>query len=321
MNNNIFIRTIINNHIERNLMNQLHHILQTHLENEIANESFNNQKPKQIKTTDEYINSLENQKVNQEMIDNEEFCCICTDKFNTDEDYIQLPCNHKFHNCDNENCGGLISWLNTNNTCPICRHELPGEEIITQDTQNQDEQNQDEQNQDTQNQDTQNQDTQNQDEQNHLFINRLMNRLMNNNGLPLYIINNDILYNLNPNQQQNIIQQEIPEQLEIPEQPENQMQQVNQNEIPDQPENQMQPENPDQPENQIQPVNQMQPENQIENPDQPENQMQPVNQMQSENLIQPNINNILFNFYNTETVTEDGFSNYEIELAIQRSLT
>ena len=35
---------------------------------------------------------------------------------------------HYFH-IQNENCEGIIPWLKTNNTCPICRTEFPKEEI------------------------------------------------------------------------------------------------------------------------------------------------------------------------------------------------
>ena len=39
-----------------------------------------------------------------------------------EEEVLQLPCGHCFH-------GGCIRpWLLENNTCPVCRHELPGEE-------------------------------------------------------------------------------------------------------------------------------------------------------------------------------------------------
>lgn len=47
---------------------------------------------------------------------NEE-CCICLDSENTNQ-WSMLHCGHKFH-------GQCIStWLRTNQTCPICRHNI-----------------------------------------------------------------------------------------------------------------------------------------------------------------------------------------------------
>jgi hypothetical protein len=43
-----------------------------------------------------------------------EECCICMDIDNT-QTWVILPCGHKFHGpC-------ISSWLNTHQTCPICR--------------------------------------------------------------------------------------------------------------------------------------------------------------------------------------------------------
>ncbi|CAG9465800.1 unnamed protein product [Pedinophyceae sp. YPF-701] len=48
-------------------------------------------------------------------------CIICTDEYEVDQQVIKMPCQHVFH----EDC--LDKWLNINNTCPVCRHELPEE--------------------------------------------------------------------------------------------------------------------------------------------------------------------------------------------------
>ena len=45
-------------------------------------------------------------------------CNICLDNFEVGNILRILECNHEFH----ENC--IITWLKSNNTCPICRHEL-----------------------------------------------------------------------------------------------------------------------------------------------------------------------------------------------------
>ncbi len=46
-----------------------------------------------------------------------EECSICMDLDNT-KAWIILPCGHKFHN----SC--IVQWLNTQQTCPICRHTV-----------------------------------------------------------------------------------------------------------------------------------------------------------------------------------------------------
>lgn len=46
-------------------------------------------------------------------------CAICRDGFCVGDCLKQLPCNHEFH----EPC--VVTWLTTNNTCPICRWRCP----------------------------------------------------------------------------------------------------------------------------------------------------------------------------------------------------
>lgn len=58
-------------------------------------------------------------------------CSICRDVFSVGDTLKQMPCNHEFH----ETC--IITWLRSNNTCPICRWRCPeaveGEEEDEQD--------------------------------------------------------------------------------------------------------------------------------------------------------------------------------------------
>ena len=45
-------------------------------------------------------------------------CCICLSEINLGEKTVLLPCGHMFHwNC-------CLTWLQKNNTCPICRFEI-----------------------------------------------------------------------------------------------------------------------------------------------------------------------------------------------------
>ena len=66
------------------------------------------------------INNLKKIEVNENNINNYKniTCNICLDNFEIGNLLRILECNHEFH----ENC--IITWLKSNNTCPVCRHEL-----------------------------------------------------------------------------------------------------------------------------------------------------------------------------------------------------
>lgn len=49
-------------------------------------------------------------------------CSICQDAFDVGAEVLKLPCRHLYH----AEC--VTSWLQRNNTCPLCRLELPREE-------------------------------------------------------------------------------------------------------------------------------------------------------------------------------------------------
>ena len=52
-------------------------------------------------------------------------CSICLEDFKLNDECIVLDCNenkHIFHK-GNENCSGIKTWLERNNTCPMCRAE------------------------------------------------------------------------------------------------------------------------------------------------------------------------------------------------------
>lgn len=68
----------------------------------------------------EAVQSLERIKITTEtVINGDPKCPICMSYYVPDDDLIKMPCQHLFH----DEC--LIQWLNRNNTCPICRLELP----------------------------------------------------------------------------------------------------------------------------------------------------------------------------------------------------
>jgi len=57
-------------------------------------------------------------------------CCICKEFFRIQDFGMELPCKHLYH----KDC--ITPWLQKNNTCPLCRHQLePETETNTTDSQ------------------------------------------------------------------------------------------------------------------------------------------------------------------------------------------
>lgn len=105
--------------------------------NNILNRSFQEQEVQKHPTEKNFINSLETIEFNEDQ--KEIYCGICLDNFkNGDKAYI-LPCKdqkHYFHVGENkESCGGILPWLEENNTCPVCRETFP--EAISEDNSSQ----------------------------------------------------------------------------------------------------------------------------------------------------------------------------------------
>jgi E3 ubiquitin-protein ligase RNF115/126 len=49
-------------------------------------------------------------------------CAVCKENFAPGVEVVRLPCEHFYH----EAC--IMPWLESHNSCPVCRHELPIEE-------------------------------------------------------------------------------------------------------------------------------------------------------------------------------------------------
>ncbi|KAL8154421.1 hypothetical protein V2J09_012181 [Rumex salicifolius] len=54
---------------------------------------------------------------------NEVSCAVCKDPMFIGSEAIQLPCLHLYHPC----C--ILPWLARRNTCPLCRHQLPTDDM------------------------------------------------------------------------------------------------------------------------------------------------------------------------------------------------
>ena len=82
--------------------------------------------------SEEFLNNLKEFKVDGDFLKKDLQCSICLDNFKLNDECIILDCNedkHIFHK-GNENCSGIKTWLERNNTCPMCRTEFPNEEDI-----------------------------------------------------------------------------------------------------------------------------------------------------------------------------------------------
>jgi hypothetical protein len=70
-------------------------------------------KLKKFKMTEKYC------KKNDKGVLEHPSCCVCISDISKGEETLLLPCGHMFHS----SC--IADWLSQNNTCPVCRFELP----------------------------------------------------------------------------------------------------------------------------------------------------------------------------------------------------
>ncbi|KAI3684979.1 hypothetical protein L6452_34209 [Arctium lappa] len=54
---------------------------------------------------------------------NNTLCAVCKDEIGVGLSGKQLPCGHRYHG----DC--IVPWLSIRNTCPVCRHELPTDDL------------------------------------------------------------------------------------------------------------------------------------------------------------------------------------------------
>ncbi|KAF9353237.1 hypothetical protein BGX34_011717 [Mortierella sp. NVP85] len=73
-----------------------------------------------VAATDEVIDRIPHHKFTEEELAAKPECSVCKDEFNQEDDTLQLPCNHFFH----EDC--IKPWLKVSGTCPTW-YERDGE--------------------------------------------------------------------------------------------------------------------------------------------------------------------------------------------------
>lgn len=111
-----------------NLINLSISFIPNNNDTDILNDSFQSQEIPSNPTNNEYLNNLNIITIDEITQDNE--CCICLEQFKKGDKIIKLPCpnkSHYFHAHETDQCKGIMPWLKNNNTCPICRYELPKE--------------------------------------------------------------------------------------------------------------------------------------------------------------------------------------------------
>lgn len=100
----------------------------TNSENQI-NELFENSQTVEKPTDSNFIENME-LKTFVDLKQKKE-CCLCLSAFENNDKFYELPCGHCFHDDSKDECGGIIKWLEKNNTCPVCRYELPLQENVS----------------------------------------------------------------------------------------------------------------------------------------------------------------------------------------------
>jgi hypothetical protein len=98
---------------------------------DILNSLRSSRRPEETKnssTSKEALNALKKFKMNRKYCKKNDKgdleypnCSICLSDISSGEETLLIPCGHLFHS------GCSIPWLKKNNTCPICRFELPAE--------------------------------------------------------------------------------------------------------------------------------------------------------------------------------------------------
>ncbi|XP_057488242.1 uncharacterized protein LOC130774235 [Actinidia eriantha] len=59
----------------------------------------------------------------EELLENKVVCAVCKDEISVEDKVTRLPCRHHYH----DDC--IVPWLCIRNTCPVCRYELPTDDL------------------------------------------------------------------------------------------------------------------------------------------------------------------------------------------------
>ncbi|KAL6994092.1 RING-type E3 ubiquitin transferase [Sarracenia purpurea var. burkii] len=87
----------------------------------VQNESVHKGSPPAAKAVMENLPSVVLTK--EELEENHVVCAVCKDEILVEETVTRLPCCHHYHG----DC--IVPWLCIRNTCPVCRYELPTDNV------------------------------------------------------------------------------------------------------------------------------------------------------------------------------------------------
>lgn len=88
----------------------------------LLNQLFQSAQPKTHPTSPKAIKCLPSTVMSEQLLAKSPKCVICCEEFQVGQNVIKMPCEHVFE----REC--VEPWLKTNNTCPVCRYELPVED-------------------------------------------------------------------------------------------------------------------------------------------------------------------------------------------------
>jgi hypothetical protein len=91
-------------------------------------EMFGNDQPSRPPTSAATLQSLPKVQISDHDLQQEQNtnCAICLEHYTVGETAVRIPCGHLFH----EAC--CKQWLMTANTCPVCRFELPTDDVANE---------------------------------------------------------------------------------------------------------------------------------------------------------------------------------------------
>jgi len=74
-------------------------------------------------TSKEVIKNLKTVKFGPDNVEMSRDCAVCKENFSPEEEALELFCKHLFH----KDC--IIPWLEMRNSCPVCRAEMPTDDV------------------------------------------------------------------------------------------------------------------------------------------------------------------------------------------------